>query len=98
MILSYGFAEFTNDLLFTFTGEFKSVSLVKIFNWGGTHIFSSVVNYDQTNTPISKSKTNFEDDSIVIREPVRDSEDEFSSIPKKQKNESTRMLNYMREN
>ena len=60
--------EYPSEKLFTFRGDITKIINVKISNWGAKHIYSNVVNYDQTNTPLNSSKTNFEDDSIVIKD------------------------------
>ena len=60
--------EYPSEKLFKFSGGIDVINYVKIYNWAGAHIYSSVNNYDQTYIPLNSSKTNFEDDSILIKD------------------------------
>ena len=60
--------EYPSEKLFTFSGNIRSIKYVKIYNWADARIYSSVKNYDKTYTPLNKSETNFEDDSILIKD------------------------------
>ena len=60
--------EYIEEKIFTFSGDIKQLNYVKIYNWAGITISSSIVNYDQKYIPLNKSEINFEDDSIVIRD------------------------------
>ena len=60
--------EYSSEKLFSFSGNINLVKYVKIYNWADVSIYSSVINYDQTHVPLNASKTNLEDDSIIIRD------------------------------
>ena len=60
--------EYKDEKLFDFSGYIDSVKYVKIYGWTSPKIIANFKNYDQTNVPINKSETNFEDDSIIIRD------------------------------
>ena len=59
--------EYSEEKIFTFSGDIKIVNYVKIYNWADKAISSNIINYDQTNIPLNESETNLEDDSILIR-------------------------------
>ena len=75
--------EYTEEKIFTFTGEIKQLNYVRIHNWADKIITSSIVNYDQTHPPLNKSETNFEDDSIIIRDIAKKKRRTFRFVKKR---------------
>ena len=82
ILSSFSPCEYPSEKLFTFSGDIKVVKYVKIYNWASEHIYSSIKNYDQTYVPLNKSETNFEDDSIVVRD-IKISKKTHKSITKR---------------
>ena len=68
ILRSKGQIIYTDDKIFTYTWELEYVKHVKIHSWKGSPIFAKIKNYDQTNTPLNKSETSLDDDSIIIRD------------------------------
>ena len=87
--------EYPSEKLFTFSGDIKSIKYVKIYNWASPYIFSSIKNYDKTYILLNKSETNFEDDSIIIRDiKLRNS---THRTIKKRKNKLVKYINTIEE-
>ena len=61
-------SKITDDLLFTFTGNIYTVKGLKIYNWRGKPFSPKFINYDQINVFMNYSKTNLEDDTILIED------------------------------
>ena len=76
--------KFENDLIFSFTGNLKFVKSLKIHNWKGKVLSPKFIQYDQTNLYVNYSKTNFEDDTILIEPDELDTE--APTIPAKKRN------------
>ena len=70
-ILSKIPTEYSEEKLFEFSGEIKELNYIKIYNWRGGSMYASIIDFVQTYNPLNKSKTNFEDDSIIIRDLPR---------------------------
>jgi hypothetical protein len=70
MILNINAKVFNEELLFEYSGKIEKIIQATVTGFMTKPFVARLIEYDQTNLPLGKSRTNVEDDSIIMKEGV----------------------------